>query len=69
MRDQTRNIETFKVKPARVSRFEFHKHQEEMAEQSGQKSEPGFKATTKKERVAELTKKAHQKVMRKKKRR
>ena len=70
VRDQTRNIETYKVRPTRVSKFEFHKHQEEMAEQFGSKGEPESETPqTKKQRVAQLTKKAHEKVLKRKKRR
>ena len=70
MRDQTRNIETFKVKPKRVSRFEFSEHQEEMREHftPNQEQIPNERAT-KKERIAQLTKQAHEKVLRRKKRR
>jgi len=70
MRDQTRNIETFKVGAKRVNEFDFHKHQEEMHEQHG--DEPGTESRqseTKAERVARLTKTAHEKVMRRKKKR
>jgi hypothetical protein len=70
MRDQTRNIETFKVGANKLDEFAFHKHQGEMHEQH----EPGHgqspaKTETTAERVARLTKQAHQKVMKRKKRR
>ncbi len=68
MRDQTRNIETFKVGAKRVNEFDFHKHQEEMHEHHA--DEPGAaprQSETKAERVARLTKTAHEKVMRRKK--
>jgi hypothetical protein len=32
MKDQTRNIETFKVGATRINEFDFHKHQREMHE-------------------------------------
>ena len=71
MKGQTRNIETFKVGAGtRVNEFDFHKHQGEMHEHSVNQDEQGFgKAETKAERVAEITKQAHEKVMRRKKRR
>lgn len=69
-RDQTRNIETFKIGGARVNEFEFHQHQGEMSERfrrrssdSGSESKP----LTKAEQVAELTKRARQKAQRRKK--
>jgi hypothetical protein len=71
MKGQTRNIETYKVGTgARLNEFDFHKHQEEMHEHHG--DEPGQefeKADTRKERVANLMKKAHEKVLRRKRRR
>ena len=70
MRDQTRNIETFKLGAARLNEFEFHKHQGEMSEHitsTEEQSRDGVK--TRKERVAQLTKQAHEKVLRRKKRR
>ena len=71
MKDQTRNIETYKVGTgARLNEFDFHKAQEEMHEHHG--DEPGTvprQTETKAERVARLTKTAHEKVMRRKKRR
>jgi hypothetical protein len=71
MRDQTRNIETFKVGTgARMNEFDFHKHQGEMHEQHDE--DEGLHAgstETKAERVAEVMKKAHEKVLRRKKRR
>ena len=71
MRDQTRNIETFKVGAGtRVNEFDFHKHQGEMHEHHANESERGFgRVETKAKRVAELMKKAHEKVLRRKKRR
>ena len=35
MRDQTRNIETFKVGSNKIDEFAFHKHQGEMHEHPG----------------------------------
>jgi hypothetical protein len=70
-RDQTRNIETFKIGGNRVNKFEFNKHQAEMAEQFAQRSgEEGTdaKPLTQAERVAQLIAKAHQKVEKKKRR-
>jgi hypothetical protein len=70
MRDQTRNIETFKVGTTRVNEFDFHKHQGEMHENRGDELDQGFnKPETTKEKVARLTKQAHEKVLRRKKRR
>ena len=69
MRDQTRNIETYKVGAGtRLNEFDFHKAQEEMHEHRN--NEPGAaprQSETKAERVARLTKAAHEKVMRRKK--
>ena len=69
MRDQTRNIETYKVGAgARLNEFDFHKHQEEMHEHHGDAPGTGPRQSeTKAERVARLTKTAHEKVMRRKK--
>jgi hypothetical protein len=70
MKGQTRNIETFKVGSTRVNEFDFHKHQGEMQEHRGNQPEPGAgTAQTKAERLAEVTKQAHAKVLRRKKRR
>ena len=71
MKDQTRNIETFKVGAgARMNEFDFHKHQEEMHEHHGDDSgHDAAKAETTAERVARLTKQAHEKVLKRKKRR
>jgi len=71
MKGQTRNIETFKVGPGtRVNEFDFHKHQGEMHEHPATEHEEGFaKTETKAERVARLTKEAHEKVQKRKKRR
>ncbi len=71
MRDQTRNIETFKVGTgSRMNEFDFHKHQEEMHEHHDEATGPraaGSETTA--ARVARLTKQAHEKVMKRKKRR
>ena len=69
MKGQTRNIETYKVgSGARLNEFDFHKHQEEMHEHHGDESGTEPRQTeTKAERVARLTKTAHEKVMRRKK--
>ena len=71
MKGQTRNIETFKVGAGtRVNEFDFHKHQEEMHEQHDPEHEEGSaKTETKAERVARLTKQAHEKVLKRRKRR
>jgi hypothetical protein len=71
MKGQTRNIETFKVGTGtRMNEFDFHKHQEEMHEHhdevGGQRA---VESETTAERVARLTKQAHEKVLKKKKRR
>lgn len=70
MKDQTRNIETFKVGAKRVSAFDFHKHQGQMHERHGETShDTSHKQETTAERVARLTKEAHEKVLRRKKKR
>ena len=71
MKGQTRNIETFKVGAGtRVNEFDFHKHQEEMHEHPPTEHEEDFaKTETKAERVARLMKEAHEKVLKRKKRR
>ena len=70
MKGQTRNIETFKVGSTRVNEFDFQKHQGEMHEHHDNNQEQAAdKVQTKAERVAEVTKQAHEKVLRRKKRR
>jgi hypothetical protein len=71
MKGQTRNIETFKVGAGtRVNGFDFHKHQGEMHVHHGNEPEQEAQgAETKAERVAEIMKKAHEKVLRRRKRR
>jgi len=71
MKGQTRNIETFKVGAGtRVNEFDFHKHQEEMHEHHGDEQGQGAgKTESTAERVARLTKQAHEKVLKRKKRR
>ena len=70
MKGGTRNIETFKVGSTRVNEFDFHKHQGEMRGAHGEDRGPESSAPeTTAERVARLTKAAHEKVLRKKKRR
>ena len=69
-KDQTRNIETFKIGGTRVNEFEFHKHQGEMNEHFLQHPHQGAtesKPLTKAERVAQLMAQAHRKVQRRKK--
>jgi hypothetical protein len=69
MKDQTRNIETFKVGATRVNEFDFHKHQGEMHEHhEPDRASHSSKAETTAERVARLTKQAHEKVLKRKKR-
>jgi hypothetical protein len=70
MRDQTRNIETFKVGTAtKVNEFDFHKHQEEMSEHHDELMPAAAAVETTAERVTRVTKKAHEKVLKRKKRR
>ena len=70
MKGGTRNIETFKVGATRVNEADFQKHQGEMHEhQDNQLGQAPGKVQTKAEQVAEVTKKAHEKVLRRKKRR
>jgi hypothetical protein len=71
MKDQTRNIETFKVGAgAKMNEFDFHKHQNEMHEHHDDQIEQNLNQTeTTAERVARLTREAHEKVVRRKKRR
>jgi hypothetical protein len=71
MRDQTRNIETFKVGAgAKMNEFDFHKYQGEMHDRHDSDIEQDLnKSETTAERVARLTKQAHEKVLRRKKRR
>ena len=70
MKGGTRNIETFKVGATRVNETDFHKHQAEMQEHHGNQPEQAAGTTpTKAERIAEVTRKAHEKVLRRKKRR
>jgi hypothetical protein len=69
-RDQTRNIEAFKIGGTQVNEFEFHKNQERMSEQFEQHAGDkvsGAKPATKAERVAELIAEAHRKVEKRKK--
>jgi hypothetical protein len=70
MKDQTRNIETFKVGAGtRVNEFDFHKHQEKMHEHREEEGHTMPPQETKAERVAEVMKKAHEKVLKRKKQR
>jgi hypothetical protein len=70
MRGHTRNIETFKVGSNQVNEFDFHKHQGEMHERHGNDQEQDLsKSETTAERVARLTRQAHEKVLKRKKRR
>jgi hypothetical protein len=68
MKGGTRNIETFKVGSTRANEADLHKHQGETHEHHG--PEPGgAPVQTRAERVAEVMKQAHEKVLRRKKRR
>jgi hypothetical protein len=68
MRDQTRNIETFKVGASRLNEFAFHKHQGEMNEHQDASTPQGSgQPLTRAEQVAEVMKQAHEKVRRRKK--
>ena len=71
MKGQTRNIETFKVGAGtRMNQFDFHKHQEEMHEHHDEaRGQRAAESETTAERVARLTKQAHEKVLKRKKRR
>ena len=70
MKGQTRNIETYKVGAgAKMNEFDFHKHQGEMHEHHGGELEQSVnRPETTAERVARLTKQAHEKVLLRKKR-
>ena len=70
MKGGTRNIETFKVGGTRTNESDLHKHQGETHEHHGNQPEPGAAPVqTRAERVAEVMKQAHEKVLRRKKRR
>jgi len=71
MKDQTRNIETFKVGAgAKMNEFDFHKREGQMHETRGQEIEQSLnRSETTAEKVARITQEAHEKVLRKKKRR
>jgi hypothetical protein len=70
MKGQTRNIDTFKVGAKGVNEFDFHKNQGEMREHHETSPEQNIgKVQTKAERIAEVTRLAHEKVLRRKKRR
>ena len=71
MKGQTRNIETFKVGAgSKMNEFDFHKRQGRMREHQSSAIEPGVNRTeSAAEKVARLTKEAHEKVLRRKKRR
>jgi hypothetical protein len=68
MKGGTRNIETFKVGSTRANEVDLHKHQGEVPEHHGPE-QGGAPVQTKAERVAEVMKQAHEKVLRRKKRR
>jgi len=71
MKDQTRNIETFKVGAgAKMNEFDFHKRQGQMHERRSNEIEQNpVRSETTAEKVARLTNEAHKKLLRKKKRR
>ena len=70
MKGQSRSIDTFKVGAKGVNEFDFHKHQGEMHEHHDNNLEQGTgKAQTKAERIAEVTRLAHEKVLKRKKKR
>jgi len=70
MKGVTRNIETFKVGATKVNEFDFHKHQGQMREHHDDERDAGpGNVETRAQRVAEVMKKAHEKVLRRKKRR
>jgi len=70
MKGQTRNIETFKVGSTKVNQFDFHKNQGEMhGTQLDDQGQPASGTVNQADRVAEVVKKAHEKVLRRKKRR
>jgi len=70
MKGQTRNIETFKVGSTKLNEFDFHKHQGEMREHHpDEQTQPGGGTVSQADRVAEVVKKAHEKVLRRRKRR
>ena len=70
MKNQPRNIETFKVGATRVNEFDFHKHQAEMHKHQSDLPDQDFiEPETTAQKVARLTKQAHEKVSRRKKRR
>ena len=71
MKGQTRNIETFKVgSGSKMNEFDLHKRQNEVHENRGSETEKSAnQSETTAERVARLTKEAHEKVLRRKKRR
>jgi hypothetical protein len=68
---ETRNIETFKVGAgAKPNDFDFHKPQNQTPERRGHEiAQNSDKTESAAERVARLTKEAHEKVLRRKKRR
>jgi hypothetical protein len=69
-KDQTRNIETFKIGATRVNEFDFHKRQGEIPGQFARhKRGPSAESSplTAAERIAQLTERAHKKLQRRKK--
>ena len=69
-RDQTRNIETFKIGATRVNEFEFHKRQGEIPGRFARhtrETNAAARPLTQAERIAQLTERAHRKAQRRKK--
>ncbi len=70
MKGGTRNIETFKVGGARANDSDLHKRPGATPEHQGNTPEQvGTNVQTKAERLAEVMKQAHEKVLRRKKKR
>ena len=70
MKGGTRQHRNVNVGERELTESDFHKHQGEMHEHHGNQPEQGGgTAQTKAERIAEVTKQAHAKVLRRKKRR
>jgi hypothetical protein len=70
MKGGTRNIETFKVGSGRTSESDRQKNQGASQSHHGNQPEPGVdKVQTKAERLAEVMKQAHEKVLKRKNKR
>jgi hypothetical protein len=66
-KDQTRNIDTFKISANRVNDSDFHQRQAEIPGQFARHKRDDSKPPTAAERIAELTERAHQKLQKRKK--